>query len=105
MRLTMKFIALLFVLLLASLSSPLKAQKDATGNCNPDRSCSGQISASGSTCSTVNACVVLPLPLNTGTVTLSLAGTFSGTLPFEQSVNGGISWISAQGIPLPLGTA
>jgi hypothetical protein len=62
------------------------------------------ITASSSTCgtndsSTSSACVVLPINNASGTGTVSIIGTYSGTLQFETSVDGGASWVAIQGTP------
>lgn len=59
---------------------------------------SGSISASDAgTCGTVNACVSEQLYSNTGTVAISVSGTFTATLQFEVSADYGATWVSAQG--------
>lgn len=48
----------------------------------------GQISASSTACATALSCVWMAPPQNTGTVVVSVTGTFSGTLQFEGSIDG-----------------
>ncbi len=54
----------------------------------------GNITASGSTCGTTNACVVLPLGLSDSIVSVQITGTFSATLKPEKTVDG-TTWVSA----------
>jgi hypothetical protein len=49
---------------------------------------SGTITASGTSCATAGACVPAVLPLNTASVSVTISNTFSGTLQFEDSVDG-----------------
>ncbi len=72
----MKKLILLMALVLTAI--PLAAQSTTV---------SGVINATSTNCATVNSCIVLPLPLNTGAVGIQLDGTFSGTLSFEGVIN------------------
>lgn len=64
----------------------------------------GPITSSNASC-VVGACVSMQLPLNTGTVSVVLAGTFSATVQFEASYDGSTTWISVNGTPQPSGNA
>lgn len=72
-------------------------------------SSSGSVTATGTDCTTTNACVTLKLPtsayLRPGAATITVSGTFSATLEFEQSADNGTSWVSASGLPQPSGVA
>lgn len=61
-------------------------------------------SVCGST--TSSACLVVPVPPNANnTAWFTLAGTFSGTLQFEGSGDGGVTWGSLSATPTAGGTA
>jgi hypothetical protein len=71
-------------------------------------SSTGNITASGTTCATTNACIVMPLynqpTLSTTNAAIVLSGTFSGTVQFEATADG-VNWSSIPGIPTAGGNA
>lgn len=89
----MKKLALLFILLAASAFG----QSPATGN----------ITTSGSTCATTNACVIMLLSnsptVSTSAASVVITGTFSGTLQFEASVDG-VTFSAIPGTPVTGGS-
>lgn len=70
------------VLLLCGASAYAQQAPSSTGN----------ITASGTTCLTTNACISLQLITNTSAVSVTLTGTFSATLVFEKSADNGTTW-------------
>jgi len=76
---------LLSLLLLFPIASFAQAPLTSTGN----------ITASGTTCATTNACVAIVLSPPQATVNVTISGTFSATLQFEQSADGGITYFAA----------
>jgi hypothetical protein len=66
----------------------------------------GNITASGSTCATANACVTLHLPSPmVGNVSIQLSGTFTLTGQFEQSPDNQATWDGLSCNPQPSGVA
>lgn len=63
-------------------------------------SVSGNITATGTTCGTTNACVQLTLNSNTGTVGMLVTGTWTATLQFEGS-NDASTWAAVDCVPVP----
>lgn len=71
---------------------------------------SGAIQASASICqpgstSTANACVFLQTEPNTNSADITVNGTYSGTLQFEVSGDGGVTWVSVNAYPPNSATA
>ncbi len=67
---------------------------------------SGNITISGTTCQTTNACIIANIPQATvGTASIQLKGTFSGTLQFEASSDNGATWTAVPGTPIAGGSA
>ena len=64
------------------------------------QSSSGNLTASSAACATTNSCVVLVLPLNSGSGAIQITGTFTSTVQFEASVDGGLTWASVLGTQL-----
>lgn len=64
--------------------------------CQAGYSCSGTITASGTAAADY---VLLPLFQDTAAVAVQLEGTFSGTVQFEHSVDGGVTWLATSGVP------
>jgi hypothetical protein len=62
--------------------------------CYTSSSCAGNISAAGTDPADY---VLLQLPPDTATAAVQLKGTFSATVAFEQSADGGTTWVSASG--------
>lgn len=90
----MKKLALLILMLV--LLAPVA--RGAVYNCPSGPTCTSSINANASS-------VRLQIPPNTGTVVIQVSGTFSGTLQFEQSVDGGVSFVNASGAPQPSGAS
>ena len=90
------FLAFLILLALSSLGY---GQSSSRGN----------ITESYATCASTNACVKLRFPSSIGlipaSVTVTLTGTFSATVDFEQSADSGVTWVAATGTPQPSGSA
>lgn len=63
---------------------PLTPQKDSTGN----------ITATGATCATTNACVNIHLASNVSGITVTTTGTFVATGTAESSADNGTTWTS-----------
>lgn len=84
-----KLLLLLFVFVLPSLAF---GQLSSTGS----------ITASGTDCNTTNACIQLTLfntaNLSTSNLSVTAAGTFTGTLQFEASADKAITWVSISGV-------
>ena len=59
----------------------------------------GNITASGTTCATANACIVALINQNTGGAMIQLSGTFTGTVQFESSIDN-VTWVAINGTPL-----
>ena len=81
------------VLALALLSPPALAY-----NCPAGPSCTAAVTDNAGT-------VALQIPSGSGTVVIQITGTFSGTLEFEQSADGGATYVAASGTPQPSGSA
>lgn len=88
----------LLILVAVLCSLPVFGQMSSTGN----------ITASGSTCGTTNACIPLTLfnspTLSTTSATVVISGTFTGTLQFEASTDG-VNFIAIPGFPLAGGAS
>lgn len=57
----------------------------------------GLVTAQATSCSPAapaNACVFLPIPPQVGSAAITLAGTWTATLQFEGSADGGATWVS-----------
>lgn len=65
----------------------------------------GSITAGGADCSTAKRCVSIALPPQTVSTTIQVSGTYSGTLQFEASADGGTTWFSALAIKLADGSS
>lgn len=61
---------------------------------------SGKITTNGTDCSVATRCLVVSLPQDKGGATLTLSGTWTGTIQFEASGDGGASWASVNVMPL-----
>lgn len=60
---------------------------------------SGTITTNGSDCSVSTRCLVVNLPQDKGGATLTLSGTWTGTIQFEASGDGGATWASLNVMP------
>jgi len=67
-------------------------------------SSTGNITASGTTCGTTNACIVLHSYSTIGSASITVTGTWSATLQFETSADGS-TWAAATGYSVPTGSA
>jgi hypothetical protein len=90
----MKIIRLLLILMLIALGPPvLLAQQAQIGN----------ITTQGSDCSTATTCVTLLTNFSTGSSSISLTGTWSGTLQFEATADATPSnasnWVAVLAFP------
>lgn len=63
------------------------------------------ITTNGSDCSVSTRCLVVSLPQDKGGATLTLSGTWTGTMQFEATGDGGITWSSVNVLPLNSTTA
>jgi len=66
----------------------------------PAWAASGIITTNGSDCSVSTRCLVVNLPQDKGGAGLSLSGTWTGTIQFEVTVDGGATWASASVTPV-----
>src|ERR1017187_3949031 len=66
---------------------------------------SSVITTNGTTCSPATNCLVVNLPQDKGGATLTLSGTWTGTIQFEATGDGGATWVSVNVIPLASTTA
>lgn len=78
----------ILALLLALCALPLAAQT------SPTQYSQGNITATGATCGTTNACITLVLQNNAIAESVALSGTFTATITFEASYNNGATWVS-----------
>lgn len=65
-----------------------------TGTAHAQQIDTGSISAGGSNCTTAARCAIFALPPTTSSLTLTISGTYSATLQFEASSDGGTTWFS-----------
>lgn len=56
----------------------------------------GNISAGGADCSVSTRCVSIQLPVTAATLSVTITGTYSGTLVLEESGDYGTTWTTAQ---------
>lgn len=72
-------------------------------------SITGSIVSTSSDCGKTGSCVKLHFPYNSsltpGSLSVTVTGTYSATLEFEQSADNGATWVSASGSPQPSGTS
>lgn len=61
---------------------------------SPTQYSQGNITATGATCGTTNACITLVLQNNAIAESVALSGTFTATITFEASYNNGTTWVS-----------
>lgn len=81
----------LMVTLLASLGTATLLYAQQVWN-------SGNILASSTDCSTANSCVIATIPINTGSSSFTVSGTFSATLQFEVSADN-INYVAVSAFP------
>src|ERR1035438_2815857 len=61
---------------------------------------SSVITTNGTTCSPATNCLVVSLPQDKGGATLTLSGTWTGTIQFEATGDGGATWVAVSVTPL-----
>jgi hypothetical protein len=83
------FLFLVVLILLPALAS---AQQTSALLANP---LGGPISATSSACATAQSCVWMKLPPNTGTLGLTVTGTWTATLLLEESSDSGVTFTTA----------
>lgn len=66
----------------------------------PAWAASGVITTHGTDCSTATNCLVVSLPQDKGGATLTLSGTWTGTIQFEATGDGGATWTAVSVTPL-----
>jgi len=66
---------------------------------------SSKITTNGTDCSVATNCLVVNLPQDKGGATLVLAGTWTGTVTFEASGDGGATWVAVNVMPVAATTA
>lgn len=72
----------------------------------PAWAASSVLTTSGSTCSTTGVtCLIVPLSMDKGSAGFTIAGTWTGTITFEGSADGGTSWTAIEAWPLGSRTA
>jgi hypothetical protein len=66
----------------------------------------GSLTAQGATCATSGACISLHFEFNdVASASIQLSGTFTATVQFEASSDGGATWVAISGTPLNSTTA
>jgi hypothetical protein len=61
----------------------------------------GSLTAAGATCATSGACISLHFEFNdVASASIQLSGTFTATVQFEASSDGGATWVAISGTPL-----
>jgi hypothetical protein len=66
----------------------------------------GSLTAQGATCATSGACISLHFEFNdVASASIQLSGTFTATVQFEASSDGGATWVAISGTPLNSSTA
>src|SRR5664280_159207 len=71
----------------------------------PSWAASSIITTNGTTCAIATNCLVVSLPEDKGGATLTLSGTWTGTIQFEATGDGGATWASVNVTPLASTTA
>ena len=72
----------------------------------PAWAASGTLTTSGSTCTATGVtCLIVPLSQDKGAAGLTLSGTWTGTITFEGSADGGTTWTAINALPLNSTTA
>ena len=66
---------------------------------------SSVITTNGTTCTPATNCLVVNLPQDKGGATLVLSGTWTGTIQFEATGDGGVTWVAVNVMPLNATTA
>jgi hypothetical protein len=59
----------------------------------------GTITILGASCAVTNACVILPLGTAASSASITLTGTWTATVQFEASSDGGTTWVAINGTP------
>lgn len=72
----------------------------------PAFAASGVLTTSGTTCaSTGVTCLIVPLQQDVGSAGFVISGTWTGTITFEGSADGGTTWTAMEAWPLGSRTA
>ena len=71
----------------------------------PSWAASNVITTSGTTCVLEASCLIVNLPEDKGGATLTLSGTWTGTISFEATGDGGATWVAVNVTPLASTTA
>lgn len=72
----------------------------------PAFAASGVLTTSASTCASSGVtCLIVPLTMDKGSAGLTISGTWTGTITFEGSADGGVSWTAIDAWPLGSRTA
>jgi len=72
----------------------------------PAWAASGTLTTSGSTCTATGVtCLIVPMSQDKGAAGLTLSGTWTGTVTFEGSADGGVTWTAINALPLNSTTA
>src|SRR5271157_3392560 len=58
------------------------------------------ITTNGASCTPATNCLVVSLPQDEGGATLTLSGTWTGTISFEATGDGGVTWVAVNVLPL-----
>lgn len=66
---------------------------------------SGVITTNAATCALSTTCLTVSLPMDKGGAGFAISGTFTGTITFEGSADGGTSWTAIDAFPLGSRTA
>jgi len=67
---------------------------------------SSQLTTSGSSCTATGVtCLIVPLSQDKGAAGMTISGTWTGTITFEGSADGGTSWTAIDAWPLGSRTA
>ena len=61
--------------------------------------CTAALIAQSTNCATAGSCAILPLAANSASLTVQLSGTFSGTMQFEGSNDGGNTYVAVNATP------
>lgn len=66
---------------------------------------SNTITTSGSTCVLSVTCLTVNLPQDKGGASLTISGTWTGTITFEATADGGTTWVAIVAMPVAATTA
>lgn len=66
----------------------------------PALAASAKITTNATTCATAGACLVVSVPQDTGGAALTISGTWTGTISFEATADGGTTWVAIDVMPV-----